>query len=140
MKIHSGLFVAALTLAAASPGTAPAWAHHSYAAYDRHNMVTIEGDIVEINWSNPHVSMIVSQAGAAPYRIEWNNVRRLYKGGVEKDMLRAGDHVVITGAVNRDPKKRIMTLLNSVRRPSDGWIWSRPGTGNGSVYNEASAQ
>ena len=120
--------------------SAPALAHHSYAGYDRHHLVTIEGDILEINWSNPHVSMMISQAGAEPYRIEWNNVHRMKKAGVDKDMLKAGDHVLITGAVNKNPKKRIMTLLDKVFRPADGWTWSRPGKGNGSVSQQASTQ
>lgn len=86
---------------------------------------TITGTIGRIEWANPHIIMIVD-ASDSTYRIEWMNLRQLAMAGLERDVLLAGDRVVITGTKNRDPNVHIMTLLSEISRPSDGFTWSRP--------------
>lgn len=116
--------VAAISLSVGL-GAVPALAHHSYAGFDRKTKVTVEGDIISLNWSNPHVTFTVMAADGRPMRIEWRTVRQLRKAGVGPDVLKAGDHLVIVGSPHKDPKKRIVTLLKEVRRPADGWAWYR---------------
>jgi hypothetical protein len=40
--------------------------------------------------------------------------------------VRAGDHLIITGSVNKNPEKKILTLLTEISRPADGWRWENP--------------
>jgi Family of unknown function (DUF6152) len=100
-------------------------AHHSYAQFDRCTNVTIKGEISDIAWANPHIVITIDSADAPRYRVEWFDLSSLRRAGLATGALTAGDEVVITGARNRDPDARVMTLLTELRRPSDGWRWSR---------------
>ena len=40
---------------AACAAVFPAHAHHSYAAFDRCKPTTLEGEIVGVEWVNPHI-------------------------------------------------------------------------------------
>jgi hypothetical protein len=115
-------------LAAAAVGLAmgsPAMAHHSYAAFDRKNPVTIEGALSAIDWSNPHIRLTVVTADATVYDVQWANLRRLRRDGVETNPFAIGDRLVINGAPHRDPDEHVLTLIQSVSRPADGWSWNR---------------
>ena len=105
--------------------SATAHAHHGYAQYDRCASVTIEGEVQRVEWANPHVLLDVKAADAT-YRIEWLALQQLQRAGYDSGVLKTGDHVLITGSMNRDPEAKMMTLLTQVSRPSDGWAWSRP--------------
>jgi hypothetical protein len=50
-----GLFVAVLAVMAA----APAFAHHSFNAYDMSRTETVSGSIKEFRWGAPHSSLVV---------------------------------------------------------------------------------
>jgi hypothetical protein len=43
--------------------------------------------------------------------------------GVERDTLKAGDRVIVTGNPHRDIAENGVVNLKSVRRPADGWNW-----------------
>lgn len=111
--------LAALTL------TATASAHHGYSEYDRCEFATFEGEILRLEWGNPHV-LISLKTPEKTYRVEWATVDQLRRANVEDGTLKAGDRLVITGSKNRNPGVDVITLLSSVSRPSDGWSWSRP--------------
>jgi len=105
-----------------------AWAHHSFAAtYIEAQKVTVEGDLVQFQWRNPHSFVqIVSKdpKGGAPQRwsAEWGSGGQLGQQGVAKDTLKVGDHIIITGDPSRtagDFRLRVRTIF----RPSDGWRW-----------------
>jgi len=104
--------------------SAPAHAHHNYALYDRCNSVSLEGEIANIEWTNPHV-LIDLRTGDATYRIEWAALPQLAQAHVSTDALKVGDHVVIIGSVMRDPERKVMSLVSEIRRPSDGWSYAR---------------
>jgi hypothetical protein len=114
-----------LTLAAAAVfGASAVSAHHDYAAYDREHLVTIEGNLEQVVYANPHVLMTVRTADAA-YDIEWGNLLQLNRWHVAKGTLKVGDHVILTGRALRDPAVHRLSLLTEIRRPADGWQWSR---------------
>lgn len=60
-------------------------------------------------------------------------MRRLENMGISDDILKLGDHLVVSGSPNKDPAKNILKLLGEIHRPSDGWTWSRQIPGNGSI-------
>jgi hypothetical protein len=99
-------------------------AHHGYAAYDRDHPVSIEGDVVQIVYGNPH-TMLTVRVTDAEYIIEWGSLAQLRWGNVTPNALKAGDHVIVTGKPLRDPAVHKLSLLTEIRRPADGWRWSR---------------
>jgi hypothetical protein len=108
---------------------APAAAHHSYASYDRCQTVTIEGTIESVTWTNPHTLLAIRSGTSSPYRIEWFPLQQLQRAGVSVGVLKVGDFVVITGSRKRDSEMNVLSLLTEIRRPQDGWQWSRSASG-----------
>jgi exonuclease VII large subunit len=106
-------------------------AHHSFAAeYLEDQRVTIEGDLVQVDYRSPHswvhvnakdVSGVVRQIAA-----EWGSAARLKQWGVTEQTLKPGDHVIVSGSPSRDPGQYRMHL-KSIRRPADGWEWAGAG-------------
>lgn len=104
-----------------------AFAHHSFAAtYFENKKQTIEGEIVQFLWRNPHSFIHVlakdEKGQVQRYAVEWGAGGQLGRMGVVRDTLKPGDHVVITGDPARTPgdyRMRLRTIL----RPSDGWRW-----------------
>src|SRR6266850_3693538 len=119
------LFAAAAAMVA---GTR-AYGHHSFAAtYRESQTVTIEGELVQLDFRNPHsfVHVMVKEKDGSMvrYGVEWGGVGQLGQQGVTRDTLKIGDHVIITGAPGRnaaDHRVRMVTL----RRPSDGFNWGQ---------------
>lgn len=113
----------AVTLAIA----ARAYAHHSFAAtYDERIKVTVEGELVQFQWRNPHsfVHVMAKDEDGQPQRwaAEWGSAGQLGNQGVARDDLKVGDHLVITGDPSRtkgDRRVRVRTIM----RPKDGWRW-----------------
>jgi uncharacterized protein DUF6152 len=99
-------------------------AHHGYAEYDREHAVSVEGDIAQIVYVNPHVLMTI-QTSDAEYAVEWGNLLQLSRWHVAKGTLKAGDHVILTGRAVRDRSIHKLSLVTEIQRPADGWRWSR---------------
>jgi hypothetical protein len=108
-------------------GASRAFAHHAaFATYVRGKTVTIEGTLKEFVWRNPHsfikveapddkgVTQIWLIEGAAP--------TQLAEGGVTRNSLHPGDHVIVTGLPGRVAEDHRM-LLEKLERPSDGFKW-----------------
>ncbi len=105
-----------------------AWAHHSFSAtYDETAKVSIEGEVAQFLFRNPHSMVHVSAPAddGTVYRwaIEWAGVGALNGEGVTRESLRIGDRVVVIGNPGRNPAEHRLRLL-SIERPSDGWRWS----------------
>ena len=122
--------IPATALAAAlAVGTAPAWAHHSFAAYYfEEQSVTIEGTVAEFDYSAPHAWLHVTVVGPGgePQRFaaEWSNPNRLSRDRVQRDTVKPGDRVIVTGSPGRNPAERKIHLKR-IERPADGWRWGR---------------
>ena len=112
-------------------------AHHGYAEYDRNAPpVTLEGTLKRVLWANPHVLLTLETQNKGEYSVEWMALSQLSMRGIKAFTLKAGDHLVITGSINRNPEKRILTLLAEISRPSDGWRWTNPNQANTSSTNK----
>jgi hypothetical protein len=100
-------------------------AHHGYAEYDRNAPpVTLEGTLKRVQWANPHVLLTLETQNKGEYTVEWMALSQLSRGGINAFTLKAGDHLVITGSINKNPEKRILTVLREINRPADGWRWA----------------
>lgn len=105
-------------------------AHHSFAStYMEEEAVTIEGDLVQLLFRNPHsfmqVTVMESDGSMARYAIEWSGVAQLGADGVTRETLKLGDHLIINGNPGQNPSDRRVRLV-SLRRPSDGFGWTVP--------------
>ena len=114
----------ALTCAAVLLAAVTLGAHHSYAAFDREHPVSVEGDIESMLFVNPHV-VVGLKTSDGSYRVEWGALNQMMRWNITRDTLHVGDHVIVTAAPTHDPAERRLSLVTEIRRPADGWRWSR---------------
>ena len=117
-----------LAFAAATVLGVRAYAHHSFAAtYFEDKKVTIEGDLVQFLYRNPHSFVHVeskdpSSGETIRWAVEWGAGGQLGRQGVTRETLKPGDHVVVVGNPGRNPEDHRLRMVN-ITRPSDGWKW-----------------
>ena len=122
---------AALIIVAALLSGAAASAHHSFAGtYIEHQVMKIEGKVVEFNIRNPHSFILVEVIdNGKPVRWggEWGGVTQLSQGGVTRFTLEVGDRLIIEGAPPRDSEDKKL-LVRKVWRPATdkkpAWEWA----------------
>jgi hypothetical protein len=94
--------VAVVASAACLVGGAPASAHHSFSAFDMAKESTIEGEVTEFQWTNPHTWTWVDVKGedgkVVRYGFEGMSPNFLGRRGWSKNTMKPGDHVKITYA------------------------------------------
>jgi hypothetical protein len=66
-------------------GVLPSYAHHSFAMFDQDKSTQLTGALKDVNWNNPHTSMIVVVPGDNGQTAEWH-----FEAGPPAFMLRAG--------------------------------------------------
>ena len=108
-------------VAAASLVGAQAYAHHSFAAtYLEDQTVTIEGELVQFLFRNPHsfVHVMVKEKDGSMvrYAVEWGGAGQLGGQGVTRETLKAGDHVIISGSPGRNPKDHRVRMVTCIVR------------------------
>lgn len=100
-------FLAALAVGALLLSALPAMAHHSFAAeYDSHNLITLQGVITEVEWTNPHTYVHVDVKDASGQVTNWalegyppNTLKRT---GFARSSLKEGDMITITAYKSKD--------------------------------------
>ena len=122
-------YLVVLLVAAAMLAGARAYAHHSFAAtYFEDRMVTIEGDLAQFQFRNPHswvhVNVKEKDGTVVRYAVEWGGTGQLGNTGITRDTLKIGDHVVISGNPARNPKQHQVRML-SLHRTKDGFGWGK---------------
>ena len=101
--------------------------HHSFAAhYFEEQSVTVQGTLVEFDYSAPHAWVHLTAAdersGSQRDSAEWSNPNRLSRDGITKETLKPGDVVIVTGAPGRNAGENRIHLKR-IERPADGWKW-----------------
>ena len=108
------------------------FAHHSFAAtYFEDKQQTIEGELVQFMFRNPHsfvhVEVKDEKGQVVRWAVEWGGGGQLGRQGVTRDTLKSGDHVIIVGNPGRNPEDHRLRMLR-LKRSSDGYTWgTRPG-------------
>ena len=125
MKRYLVVLLAAMAIAIG----AQAYAHHSFAAtYLEDQSVSIEGELVQFLFRNPHsfVHVMVKEKDGSQvrYAVEWGGAGQLGGQGVTRETLKPGDFVVITGSPGRNPADHRVRMV-SLRRPKDGFGWGQ---------------
>ena len=108
-----------------------AYAHHSFAAtYFEDKKVTVEGDLVQFLYRNPHsfVHVEVKDPDGTMVRwaIEWGAGGQLGRQGVTRETLKPGDHVIIVGNPGRNPEDHRLRMVTITRPAANGepeWKW-----------------
>jgi hypothetical protein len=110
---------AAVACALLSP---EAGAHHSGAMYDVTRVVTIDGEVVRLEWRNPHVYLYVSETAPGGERDQWEieglPTTVMQRLGWSAATLRPGDRVTVKGNPARNSARRALypTLIEQGQR------------------------
>ena len=109
----------------------PLLAHHSVSQeFDSGAVVTLQGTVTKVDWTNPHVWVYVDVMGAdgkvANWGIEAGTPKRLSDVGLDTRLVAPGQHVAVTAWAARNGSKkaggRTLTLAgNRVFDIHDTW-------------------
>jgi Family of unknown function (DUF6152) len=108
-------------LATAFVGIAiPVGAHHSLQAYDTKKTIILKGSVTAVDWRNPHaffyIDVIDESGRVTKWEFESGSPNGLYRRGLRKDTVKAGDVITIQGFPARDGSRfaimRRMTLAD----------------------------
>lgn len=128
MKIKA----AVLVLAGALLFGMTAYAHHSFAGtYDLSQQVKVEGKLVQFLFRNPHSFVHIEDADGQRWAIEWAGGAQLAGSSIDRNTLKVGDPVIITGNPTRTTGEHRLRMV-SLKRTSDGLTW---GNRQGEVVN-----
>ena len=117
MKIK---LVAAATVGAALVLSAPAWAHHSFAMFDKTKEVELKNATVkDWQWTSPHTWLYVVGADGVKYSIEGGNPGLMRRQGFGKGSMTAGDKITVYISPLRSGEKG--GAINAVKLP-DGKV------------------
>ena len=117
-----------IVLTAAMLGGGRAFAHHSFGAtYVENKQLSIEGELVQFVYRNPHALLQVMAPDAnrqmQRWTVEWEAMGQLDHQGVTSMSLKPGDRVIITGTPGKNAADHWLRAQTIVR-PSDGWKWA----------------
>jgi hypothetical protein len=104
----------------------PLFAHHSSSSYDMEHPVNMKGVVSNVEWTNPHVFIFLDvkddNGSVEEWRVEGNSPNMLFRVGWKKEMIKAGDQLVVNGALAKNGSKimRLISLTLSNGQKYDG--------------------
>lgn len=78
--------------------TVPLAAHHSPVMFDMAKTQTLEGAVVEFQWTNPHSSIqldVATPSGVERWGVEMGSPNSMVKAGWKSNIIKAGDKVTV---------------------------------------------
>ncbi len=77
----------------------PAFAHHSFAMFDYNKEITITGELKELQWTNPHIHILVNvpngRGGMAEWDVEGGTPGNLRRTGWSRDVIKTGEKISV---------------------------------------------
>jgi hypothetical protein len=110
---HSRFVTAGVVvLSLARFGSAPALAHHSFAAeFDANAPITVQGVITQVRLENPHSWFFLEATGPGGKVEKWSfeasTPTSLIRSGVKPGFIKPGDQVTIKGYHARDASQNV---------------------------------
>ena len=106
-KLAVGVVVSAFVVLA----TAPAWAHHAFAAeFDANRPINLQGTVTKVEWINPHAWIHVDvkkpDGKVESWMIEGGTPNTLFRRGFTKDSLKVGAEIKVDGYQAKDGSMR----------------------------------
>ena len=106
---------------------APAFSHHAFSAeYDVKKPITLTGAVTKIEWTNPHARFYVSVTDESGQTTVWNfelaSPNGLMRRGWNRNSIKPGDTVTVTGYLAKDGSK--MANTRSVTMPDGRKIFA----------------
>jgi hypothetical protein len=103
--------LAGLIAAVLAAVSAPAWAHHAFAAeFDAKKPVKLQGKVTKVEWINPHAWIHIDVKNADGTSTEWmieaGTPNTLFRRGFTKDSLTVGTEIVVDGYQAKDASFR----------------------------------
>ena len=92
-------------------------AHHSMSEFDREVTLELEGEIVDVSWTNPHVLLWLSTTDVngteAVWELESNAVSAQRRRGLTGDLVEVGQRVRVAGSpsTRRDAYLQVQNVL-----------------------------
>ena len=97
--------------------TTTLWGHHSQSQFDTTKMITLEGTLTAVSWSNPHSFFFLSgkpmgdiEAPVQRWAIEGPSPRGMENYGWKREMATPGTKIIMTGSPRRDGKPDLLLL------------------------------
>ena len=89
-------------------------AHHAATMFDRSQTIELTGEVVEFQWTSPHVWIQINVASEAGEPVEWSVEgsvpNRLYRAGWRPNTFQPGDRVTIRAAPMKNGGKAALFI------------------------------
>lgn len=111
MRVRSRIICVMALAAGLALAMSPVLAHHTFSVeYDSKKTITLKGQVVKVDWRNPHTYIYIETRDAKGRIVNWalegpapaTNIR----SGWHKDTLHKGDVIKVTGHPARDGSNR----------------------------------
>lgn len=107
----------------------PASAHHSFAMFDYNKEITITGELKELEWTNPHIHILVNvpngRGGMAEWDVEGGTPGNLRRTGWSRDVIKPGE--------------KISVVIRPLKNGMNGGMLVRANRGDGSAIGATGA-
>ena len=101
----------------------PVLAHHSFAMFDYNKDVTIVGEVKELQWTNPHIHLLVNVPNGRGGVVEWD-----VEGGTPGNLRRNGWSREVV-----KPGEKISVVIHPLKNGTSGGMLVRASRGDGTA-------
>ena len=77
----------------------PVFAHHGFGVFDYGKEVTIVGELKELQWTNPHIHLLINVAngrgGVTEWDVEAGTTGAMQSAGWSRDVIKPGEKISV---------------------------------------------